>query len=170
MDIKSSDHQKMLSDDGYIIDQEYTKSYQYGKLSSDINGCGWIAMYNLFHVQNSLKSYEDVYYEMNAILTYNGMFGTPMKVMKNYLMINKIAFTVISGKKDSLIKAKTSNVGIIRYFEGYELHFVTYTKLPNGNYRFFNAIPGKEEHQVSMESFFNDHCKLPFVKVIIIND
>lgn len=170
MNINSQDNKNMFSDDGYIIDQEYTNAYQYGRLSSDINGCGWIAMYNLFHALNSIKSYEDIYQEMNAILTYKGMIGTPMKVMNKYLMINKIDFTVVSGKQSSLIKAKSSNIGIIRYFEGHELHFVTYLKLSNGYYRFFNAIAGKKVHQASMESFFNDHCKLPFVKVIIIDD
>ena len=34
------------SKDGYIIDQARVTNIRYGALTSDINGCGWIAEYN----------------------------------------------------------------------------------------------------------------------------
>ena len=34
------------SKDGYIIDQARVTDIRYGALTSDINGCGWIAEFN----------------------------------------------------------------------------------------------------------------------------
>ena len=36
-----------LSADGFIIDQRKTDNIPFGAVTSDRNGCGWIACYNL---------------------------------------------------------------------------------------------------------------------------
>ena len=38
-----------FSDDGYIIDQDYFDEYEYRTMQASINGCGWIAAYNIRH-------------------------------------------------------------------------------------------------------------------------
>lgn len=157
-----------LSKDGFIIDQALTKGLNYGKLSSDINGCGWIAIYNMMHALNIETSYQDVYHMMNDILIYHGYLGTPMKTMKAFLDKSELTYQIVRGKKKALIRALMSEVGIIRYFEGKELHFVTYQRKDNGQYRFFNAIGGEDNHLLTMNDFFTQHCRLPFVLVIVL--
>ena len=157
-----------LSKDGFIIDQTLTKGLDYGRLSSDINGCGWIAMYNMMHALMLKTSYQDVYQKMNDILIYHGYLGTPMKTMKAFLDKSELSYQIVKGKKNALRSALISEVGIIRYFEGNELHFVTYQRKDNDQYRFFNAISGKHDHLLSMNDFFTQHCRLPFVLVIVL--
>ena len=38
-----------FSPDGYICDQDCFSSVRYRTMRADINGCGWIAAYNIRH-------------------------------------------------------------------------------------------------------------------------
>lgn len=159
-----------FSNEGFIINQDAAEAYPYGAFSSDINGCGWIACFNLLHALGRAELYQDVYQEMNAILTYKGMMGTPMPVMRRYLTAKKLNFQIFSGRTKALKQASRSNFGIIRYFEGKELHFVTYQRQSAQLFRFFNAVYSEAKHDLTMDDFFRHHCRLPFIKVIIIKD
>ncbi len=43
--------EKGFTSDGFIMDQAQFTDYPYGKFTSDWNGCGWIAVFNLMHAR-----------------------------------------------------------------------------------------------------------------------
>ena len=49
-----------FSDDGYIIDQDYFDEYEYRTMQASINGCGWIAVYNIRHFLGHSVSFQAV--------------------------------------------------------------------------------------------------------------
>lgn len=158
---------RALSKDGYIIDQRYTKEITYGNLSSKINGCGWIAAYNFLHAIGTDVSCEDVCRQMSEHLTMRGFFGTPVKVVMKYMAGRGIAIRKINGKRRALESCLRVNVGMLRYVEGKEPHFIAFVKINADTFRFFNSVEGEERHVSTMEDFFEDHAKLPRVRALI---
>lgn len=160
--------EQALSTDGFIITQRLMNSYKYGSVSSDMNGCGWIAAYNLFHGLGLSYAYEDIYEEMNKILPYKGMVGTPTKTLRNYIESKNISIINTTWKKPTLKVSKQCKVGIIRYLEGFEPHYVTFIKINGDKFRFLNAKEGKEDYILTMDEFIRIHCWFPLVRTMMV--
>ncbi len=165
---KFMERDKALSTDGFIITQRLMKGFQYGSISSDMNGCGWIAAYNLFRGLGYSYNYEQVYEEMNKILPYKGMLGTPTKTLRNYIKSKNISITNTIWKKPTIKASKQCKVGIIRYLEGFEPHYVTFLRIDEDKFRFLNAKEGKEDYILTMEQFIKIHCWFPLVRTMMV--
>ena len=139
--------------DNYIIDQDYFGSYTYRTTKASHNGCGPIAVYNLFHFLGISKNLGEIIDEMNEMYIFKIPGPTTMKVMRTYL--NKYLNDIIEvcGKSNCYKSASSSICGIIRYNESGVPHFVCYIKDEN-NFRFFNVDTGKEDYKTSMDDFF----------------
>ena len=154
-----------FSADGYIIDQDHMGRYRYRGMSSDVNGCGWIAAYDLLHAQGYAVDHETVYREMNALFPRQIPGPTPVKKLMDYLA-RYGDYKLTAGKKAALAAARTAGAGILRYWEEDVPHFVPFVRVGEGAYRFFNVNDGMEDLICSMEDFFAGHCKRPLVRVI----
>ena len=154
-----------FSPDGYITDQDYLTEYRYRGMSSNINGCGWVAAYDLLHAQGVDVDFETVHRQMNALFPLQIPGPTPVSKLREYLA-RYGRYRLSVGKKASLRAALKSRAGILRYWEVDTPHFVPFLRTEEGLYRFFNVNDGLEDFTCPMEEFFDSHCLRPFVRAI----
>ena len=72
-----------ISADGYITDQDCFSSVRYRGMRADINGCGWIAAYNLRHALGQEADWDDVRQELDAMHTLRFPGPTLMRIMRS---------------------------------------------------------------------------------------
>ncbi len=154
-----------FSADGYITDQDHLAEYRYRGMSSDINGCGWVAAYDLLHAQGVGVDFETVYRQMNALFPRQIPGPTPVRKLMDYLA-RYGSYRLTVGKKAALQAALAAPAGILRYWEEDVPHFVPFVRMEEGICRFFNVNDGLEDFTGSLEDFFAGHCKRPLVRVI----
>lgn len=147
---------KAFSADGYLIDQDYTEEYKYGRFTSDFNGCGWIAMFNLLKAAGRQVKAEDVHRGLAEILPYAGLLGTPLNTMRRYLRQQNLLFAEIKGKHKISAAIADYSCGIFRFLRKKELHFVAFTRVDKERLRFFNVYDGKEDYICTIDEFLSD--------------
>ena len=158
---------KGFSADGYIVDQNSFSDYRYREMSSDVNGCGWIAAYNFLRAAGRDEAFEAVLRDMDAMIRLRIPGPTPMRVMRRYLTARSDA-RFAAGKARSLTAAERSRAGVLRYWEGKVPHFITFIRQPDGRYRFLNVSDGHEDFLMPMQEFFKTHCLHGFIRVLTI--
>ena len=146
-----------ISADGYITDQDCFSSVRYRGMRADINGCGWIAAYNLRHALGQETDWDEVRQEMDAMHTLRFPGPTLMRIMRNYLAKYVPDYRETAGREEAAQAAKESFAGIFRYQEGHEPHFISFVRRPDGKFRFFNVTDGMEDSVMSMEDFAAGH-------------
>ena len=147
-----------FSQDGYIIDQDCFFGVHYRTIPANINGCGWIAAYNLRKFLGHDVTYDEVRQELDDMHFLRVPGPTLMCVMRKYLRRYVPQYRETVGREDALSAARNSQAGIFRYREGDEPHFVSYIRLENGLFRFFNMADDFEDCQMIMEQFIAEHC------------
>ena len=156
---------KGFSKDGYITDQDHFSAYKYRGMTSNYNGCGWIAAYNLRRAQGHDVDFESVHRDMNALFPFQIPGPTPVWKLRLYLARHgKYQLTV--GKKASLAAAEQAPAGILRYWEGKTPHFVPFIRQGDGRYRFLNVNDRMEDFICPMDEFIRGHCIHGLVRVI----
>lgn len=155
-----------FSRDGYIIDQNALGDYPYRGMTSDVNGCGWVAAFNLRRAVGQEPDFDEVRREMNAMFPLQIPGPTPMRKLRRYLG-RYMPFRFVGGKRKALAAAERSAAGILRYWEGRTPHFITFIRQPDGRYRFFNVSDGMEDFTESMETFFRGHCRKGWIRVLV---
>ncbi len=154
-----------FSQDGYIIDQDQFSAYRYRGMPSSVNGCGWVAAYDLLRAQGREVDFETVHRDMNALFPLQVPGPTLVRKLMRYLRRHG-KYRLTWGRGRSLRAAARAEAGIIRYCEGRTPHFVPFLRREDGLYRFFNVSDGLEDMSCSMEDFFAGHCLRPLVRVI----
>jgi hypothetical protein len=74
-----------FSDDGYIIDQDMFSAYPYRTMPSNINGCGWIAAYNMRRALGQDVYFDDVRRELDEMFALRVPGPTTMSAMRRYM-------------------------------------------------------------------------------------
>ena len=154
-----------FSGDGYIIDQNALTDYPYRGMTSDVNGCGWVAAYNLRRAMGQDADFDDVRREMNAMFPLQIPGPTPMRKLRRYLK-RYLRFRFVPGKRAALAAAESSAAGILRYWEGRTPHFITFIRRPDGRYRFLNVSDGREDFIAPMDEFFRRRCRMGWIRVL----
>lgn len=147
-----------FTDDGYIIDQKRFAGYRYRTMRSDINGCGWIAAYNLLHALGSDIGFDRVRQEMDAMIRLRVPGPTPIRVLRRYLG-KSTDVEVVPGRKRAVQAAEACRAGILRYWEGREPHFVAFLNRGDGTFRFLNVTPGRKQIICPMSRFLEERCR-----------
>lgn len=146
-----------FSEDGYIVDQDCFHALRYRTMPASINGCGWIAAYNLRRYLGQDVSYPEVLRELEGLHLWNVPGPTLMNVMRAYLSRYVPQARETVGREEALNAAAASRAGIFRYREKREPHFVSYLRTEDGRFRFFNVADGLEDCRMTMEEFGRDH-------------
>lgn len=168
---------RAFSKDGYIINQQLLQSVPYGMKQSNNNGCGWIAAYNFLHGFGRKKSWDTVRQQMEDTLLFGGLLGT--HVVQLYLYLRRHGFPLrwSWGQKRARLQAEQCTAGILFYYNGYALHFVTFfpvtpeereqissdqaePDLSQAWYRFLNGRMGKQQDYDTMEHFLQTESQL----------
>ena len=164
------------SDDGYIVDQARLTNIRYGALTSDINGCGWIAAFNFFRTQGRPENEQSLADELIKYTLFRGLAGTDLFRLRRLLRRRgyptRIAFRW--NKKARLPMG--TDAGIIYYVHKDGPHFVTFSRLQavepardetgETRFRFFNGIGGKGNHFDTMRGFLGAHNVIPFAIIL----
>jgi hypothetical protein len=154
-----------FSADGYIIDQNHLTDYPYRGMTSNVNGCGWVAAYDLRHAMGQEADFRAVHRDMNAMFPLQIPGPTPMRIMRRYLR-RYMTVTQARGREKVLALAREAPWGILRYREENVPHFVTFLRLPEGIYRFLNVADDQEDIQLPMDDFFAAHILRGSVRAI----
>ena len=157
-----------FSADGYITDQDCFSSLRYRTMPASINGCGWIAAYNLRHFLGQDADYDTVRRELDALHRVRVPGPTMLPIMQSYLRRHVPGLREAVGREAALALARESRAGIFRYREGRVPHFVSYLRAEEGLFRFFNVDDGLEDCRMSMEQFGAEHCPKGFVMVFCV--
>jgi hypothetical protein len=144
-----------LSKDGYIINQGKLKAIQYGKYTSDYNGCGWIATYNAVKLMGEKEEVENIISYLNHYTIVKGKFGTNPIGIKKYLKKKKFKLKSTFRINKFNDYAKHSYEGIVLYLWNGSCHYVAFQK-SGEQYRFLNEIYGKEDDIRTMKDFIKD--------------
>ena len=117
---------RAFSRDGYIVDQRLLKNLPYGMKQSNYNGCGWVAAYNFLRACGRKKEYDIVRQQLEDSLIFGGLVGT--HIIQLYLYLRRHGFHLYWawGREAALKKAQQCKAGILFYFNGTALHFVTF--------------------------------------------
>ena len=145
-----------FSEDGYIIDQDFFDEYEYRTMTANINGCGWIAAYNIRHFLGESIHFETVMHEMDLMHSMRIPGPTTMPVMRAYLKKYVPQMREHVGREAAREAALQSRAGILRYSEDSIPHFISFIR-DGEAYRFFNVNDGLEDYTSGMESFFKLH-------------
>ena len=146
-----------FSADGYIIDQDCFHTLRYRTRPANINGCGWIAAFNLLRALGREQPYPTVLRELEVLHLWNVPGPTLMNVMRRYLGAYAPEAKETVGREEALAAAESSRAGIFRYREGREPHFISYIRTEDGCFRFFNVADGLEDARMTMETFGREH-------------
>ena len=148
-----------FSADGYIVDQDCFHSLRYRTMPADINGCGWIAAFNLRRFLGQEPDWREVLRELEGMHLWNVPGPTLMTVMRAYLRrwVPEARETV--GREEALAAAAHSRAGIFRYREKREPHFISYIRTEDGTFRFFNVADGEEDCRMTMADFGRLHLR-----------
>ena len=157
-----------FSPDGYIIDQDCFFDIRYRTMPASINGCGWIAAYNLRKFLGHGVSWDEVRNELDQMHFLRVPGPTLMCVMRKYLTKYVPECRETVGRQEALSAALKSRAGIFRYREGREPHFVSYIRTEDHQFRFFNMADGLEDCVMPMEQFVGEHCAPGAVIVLAV--
>ena len=157
-----------FSADGYIVDQDCFSAYPYRTVTSDWNGCGWMAAYDLRHALGQTADFDTVRREMDGMFLLRVPGPTTMRVMLRYLRRCVPDLTVVLGRAAALSAAPRARAGILRYTESGVPHFVAFVRLADGRCRFFNVADGLEDYVCGMEQFLLTRCARGTVKAMLV--
>jgi len=154
-----------FSEEGYLIDQGKLRRIAYGRYTSDYNGCGWIAAYNLLHLCGIKMQPSDVCRMLARGLRLGGKFGTFPLFLRKYLRRYLPVQLRIRTKKQFC--HAHGDRGIILYWTGKGAHNVGFCSEQDGggNIRFLNAVYGKKNYLLTAEAFWKKHVHFPLCLV-----
>ncbi len=160
--------EKGFTSDGFIMDQAQFTDYPYGKFTSDWNGCGWIAVFNLMHARGMGVTPEQICRLMSPMLPVGGFIGTPVKNMVKVLELFNISTEVVKGGPAVQEAALRAELGILRFFDGKYDHYVAFQRSGVRMFRFFNSDPARQMDVTTMEDFLRRRVRFPGVKLIAV--
>ncbi len=162
------------STDGYIIDQAMVTNIRYGALTSDINGCGWIAAFNFLKRMGLSVTEKAMADELIRHAVFRGLAGTDTFRLRRHLKRHGYRMPIkFRWNKKARLPEGTS-AGIIWYCHKDGPHFVTFyadeaIRAENGEarFRFLNGHPGKENHHDTMRGFLTKNNIIPFALILV---
>lgn len=178
---------RAFSRDGYIINQRLLKNLPYGMKHSDYNGCGWVAAYNFLHACGRQKEYDIVRQQLEDSLILGGLMGTHIIQLYLYLRRHGYHLQWAFGRDAAARKAQQCKAGVLFYFNGVALHFVTFVPASAEDvalarqkesaaesdvveaivedeaeqlwYRFFNGRMGHDQDYDTLEQFLDSESR-----------
>lgn len=158
-----------VSGDGYIIDQRKTDTIPFGGTSSDKNGCGWIACYNLLKALDRDPDPEELICRLERTLMGNGALGLNFFALVRELKRQGLPLQFALRSFHAQELAARSRAGIIFYFTGKRNHFVAFRREEDGRLRFFGAVPGRTRHEATLAEFYWDYVKFPLALTVVVS-
>lgn len=154
-------NQSAFSRDGFLTRQQDTGNIPFGALTSERNGCGWIAAYNFLRADLHPVKWDQVRRDLNRLLPFQGRLGANAFVLRGYLRLQGCRLhsaVTLSGAKRLIPRCRA---GILLYETGKSRHYVAFQRRRDGKLRFFNVRPDAAEVVMTMEEFYRSFVKFP---------
>lgn len=165
------------SQDGYIVDQARLKDIRYGVFTSDINGCGWIAVFNFLKAVGRPVEERAIANELIRYSVLRGLVGTDLFRLKRALRRHGYPTRLIACGNKKARLPEEARAGVIFYCHKDGFHFVTLSRMEpvdperdekgEPRCRFFNGIGGKGNHFDTLSGFLSKHNVIPFALILI---
>ena len=129
-------------ENGMLRDQNRLSAVRFGVATSDYNGCGWVALYNVLRLLGERMTVADAVREMEGGLWLRGRAGaSPLRLIR---VLRKHGCTVTtSARKAQFDAAAGDRAGVVFYLRSHlssGAHFAAFSRPDeNGLRRFYNA-------------------------------
>ena len=162
------------SPDGYIVDQAQVTDIRYGALMSDINGCGWIAAFNLLKHFDQEHEEQALANELIRHSIFRGLLGTDLFRLRRFVKRHGYRMPIVFRWNKKARLPEGTSAGIIWYCHKDGFHFVTFYadgSIPpsadgEARFRFLNGHAGKELHIDTMHGFLTQNNVIPFALIL----
>ena len=118
-----------IAKDGFIEDQDSFKDLNYGCKTSDYNGCGWVAGWNVMHALGKDVDKAELIRDLEPGTLLCGVAGTKPNFIKQYLQ--KLGYNVQQYTKPHVCDKANPEQGVIYYMRKNitnGAHYVCFTK------------------------------------------
>ncbi len=164
-----------FSKDGYIIDQARVTDIRYGALTSDINGCGWIAAYNFLKRMGQTVDGKTIADELIRYTLFRGLVGTDLFRLRRYIRRHGYRMPIQWHWNKKARLPEGTSAGVIWYCHKDGFHFVTFyaddaiapKEDGEARFRFLNGHAGKESHIDTMRGFLTQNNVIPFALIMV---
>ncbi|MGM9940918.1 MAG: hypothetical protein ACI32N_02865 [Bulleidia sp.] len=153
---------------GYLINQGMLEEIPFGYFNTKEKGCGWIAAWNMFRYNGIDLTMKQVrtQLEQHALLgkVAGQSIGQLYRLIRHYLPVAiSLPFHTFA-----LQKIEHCTCGILLYQHTHGSHYVFFHRVDRDTFRFCNAVYGRQNHIMTMESFLKTYGFLPFSSVIVL--
>lgn len=148
---------------GHIVDQRRMTDVRYGLRMSNINGCGWIAVYNFLRCMGSRVLPDSVARALARHSLFRGLLGTSPFRIRRYLRRHGYALQSAFGISKAAERAAFAAAGILLYRHSGGWHFVAFVRADGDELHFYNAIAGAPNHVETMRTFLSRQNLSKFV-------
>ncbi len=155
-----------LDREGYIVDQRQTDNILFGMVPSSKNGCGWIACYNFLKALGRDPDPDALLHRLERTLAADGRLGLNVFSLIRELRRQDVPLNFALRSFHAQELAENCQAGIIMYFAGQRNHYAAFRREPDGNLRFYGAVYGRRNDDVSMAGFYWDHVRFPLALTI----
>lgn len=163
------------ANDGYIIDQARLTNIRYGALTSDINGCGWIAAFNFLKRMGQQVEEKAIADELIRHTLFRGFAGTDLFRLRRFFKRHGYRMPIRWNWNKKARLPEATSAGVIWYCHKDGFHFVTFyaddALAPKADgevrFRFLNGHAGKESHIDSMRGFLTQNNVIPFALIMV---
>lgn len=159
---------RALTTEGYIINQSLLGNFKNGWFSSDKNGCGWIAVYNVLIALGVNVKPEWIIEDLRHGLVLGGKLGTHVFYILHYLNQRGCRVRTCVNPKRFAAVARTADACILLYRHKNGNHFVALRR-ENDRFHFYNARSGVKDDVRTMEQFLQQERRIPPCLLIAVN-
>lgn len=155
---------KALSSDGYIINLNLVSDIPYGRLSSDINGCGWIAAYNFCKAMGTPQNEAVLSRLLAAGSPFNAALGTGPKRLNTFCKTWRLLLKTTTSHRKAVLLGQKARAGILLFLAQKSMCIMLHLfHAAMGVFRVLSAVYGQEDHYTALDEFFEQYAKFPFI-------
>jgi hypothetical protein len=160
--------QTAFTADGFLVHQRETGKIPFGVCTSDKNGCGWIAAYNLLRIDLHPAQWDRVRRDLSHFLPFQGKIGANAFVLAAYLRKWGCKLRVSSVLPLAKRQVEHCRGGILLYETGHSRHYVAFQRLSGGRLRFLNVNTPSGEVTLTLEEFYQRFVHFPLFFLITV--
>jgi hypothetical protein len=150
-----------FSPDGFLLRQRDTGHIPFGVLTSDKNGCGWIAAYNFLRADLHPVKWDQVRRDLCHLLPFRGRIGANAFVLRAYLRRKGCRLHSAVELRGARRLIPRCRAGILLYETGHSRHYVAFQRRPGNRLRFFNVNSPTGEVTMEFEEFYREFVRFP---------
>lgn len=153
---------------GYIINQGMLENIPFGYFNTKDKGCGWIAAWNLFRYMGKYFTMQEVRTTLEQHSLLGKLAGQSIGQLYRYVHHVLPVSISLPFNAHTMKKIEDCTCGILLYSHSSGSHYVFFYRVDKDAFQFLNAVYGRRNHVMRMDTFLHTYGLLPFSTVIVI--